>query len=96
MHPNATHVLTGNLTKIAQTLASMRRCLAVVGNVPEFAGGKQKLVVLEDRLESMVLPQLTDALKARNIEMVCARNTFAASIYLTFDFRFVSPFALTN
>lgn len=35
----------GDLQKVADMLATMRRSLKLVGNVPEFAGGLEKLQV---------------------------------------------------
>lgn len=59
---------SGNLPQAAETLAQMRRCLAVVGEVPEFANVKRQLEGLEDRLEGMVQPRLADALTQRKVE----------------------------
>ncbi|KAL3694263.1 hypothetical protein R1sor_007914 [Riccia sorocarpa] len=59
---------SGDLPRAAETLASMRRCLAVVGEVPEFANVKRQLEVLEDRLEAMVQPRLADALSQRKVD----------------------------
>lgn len=53
---------SGDLPRAAETLANMRHCLSAVGEVAEFANIKRQLEVLEDRLDSMVQPQLTDAL----------------------------------
>lgn len=60
---------SGDLLRAAETLANMRRCLAVIGEVPEFANVKRQLDVLEDRLEVMVQPQLSDALSQRKVEV---------------------------
>ncbi|CAM6118369.1 unnamed protein product [Calypogeia fissa] len=59
---------SGDLPRAAETLANMRRCLAVVGEVPEFANVKRQLEVLEDRLEAMVQPRLADALSQRKVD----------------------------
>ncbi|XP_047979344.1 conserved oligomeric Golgi complex subunit 7-like [Salvia hispanica] len=40
----------------------MRHCLAAVGEVAEFVNIRKQLEVLEDRLDTMVQPRLTDAL----------------------------------
>ncbi|GAA0172939.1 hypothetical protein LIER_41425 [Lithospermum erythrorhizon] len=53
---------SGDLPRAAETLANMRHCLSAVGEVAEFANIKRQLEVLEDRLDSMVQPQLTDSL----------------------------------
>ncbi|KAG6402688.1 hypothetical protein SASPL_134892 [Salvia splendens] len=53
---------SGDLPRAAETLANMRHCLAAVGEVAEFANIRKQLEVLEDRLDSMVQPRLTDAL----------------------------------
>eukprot|EP00198_Chlamydomonas_reinhardtii_P012600 XP_001701937.1 component of oligomeric golgi complex 7 [Chlamydomonas reinhardtii] len=44
----------GDLPKVAEILASMRRSLSLVGDVPEFRAGRQKLRALEDRLQTQV------------------------------------------
>ncbi|XP_057805575.1 conserved oligomeric Golgi complex subunit 7 [Salvia miltiorrhiza] len=53
---------SGDLSRAAETLANMRHCLTAVGEVAEFANIRKQLEVLEDRLDSMVQPRLTDAL----------------------------------
>ncbi|KAG9140466.1 hypothetical protein Leryth_016196 [Lithospermum erythrorhizon] len=53
---------SGDLPRAAETLANMRHCLSAVGEVAEFTNIKRQLEVLEDRLDSMVQPQLTDSL----------------------------------
>ncbi|KAJ7562275.1 hypothetical protein O6H91_03G062100 [Diphasiastrum complanatum] len=58
---------SGDLPRVAETLAKMRRCLEVVGEVPEFATVKRQLVGLEDRLEGLVQPRLSDALSQRKL-----------------------------
>eukprot|EP00897_Mesotaenium_endlicherianum_P008784 jgi/Mesen1/7934/ME000422S07085 len=57
-----------DLTRVAETLASMRRCLAVVGEVPEFGDMKRQLATLEDRLQSLVKPELVEALSSHKVE----------------------------
>ncbi|XP_076898633.1 conserved oligomeric Golgi complex subunit 7-like [Bidens hawaiensis] len=53
---------SNDLPRAAETLANMRRCLNAVGEVAEFANIRKQLEVLEDRLDSMVQPRLTDAI----------------------------------
>lgn len=60
---------SGNLPQAAETLASMRHCLSAVGQVAEFANVRKQLEVLEDRLDSMVQPRLTDALTNRKVNI---------------------------
>ncbi|XP_057524780.1 conserved oligomeric Golgi complex subunit 7 isoform X1 [Amaranthus tricolor] len=60
---------SGDLSRAAETLASMRHCLSAVGEVAEFANVRKQLEVLEDRLDAMVQPRLTDALFNRKIEV---------------------------
>ncbi|PNW86446.1 hypothetical protein CHLRE_02g086700v5 [Chlamydomonas reinhardtii] len=52
----------GDLPKVAEILASMRRSLSLVGDVPEFRAGRQKLRALEDRLQTQVEGSLGEAL----------------------------------
>lgn len=59
---------SGDLSQAAETLANMRHCLSVVGEVSEFANVKRQLEVLEDRLEGMVQPRLLDALSNRKVD----------------------------
>ncbi|XP_023753269.1 conserved oligomeric Golgi complex subunit 7 [Lactuca sativa] len=54
-----------DLPRAAETLANMRHCLTAVGEVAEFANIRKQLEVLEDRLDSMVQPRLTDAITNR-------------------------------
>ncbi|KAL1362471.1 hypothetical protein AAHE18_03G083700 [Arachis hypogaea] len=56
---------SGDLPRAAETLANMRHCLSAVGEVAEFANIRKQLEVLEDRLDTMVQPRLTDALSNR-------------------------------
>lgn len=60
---------TGDLPRVAETLANMRHCLSAVGEVAEFANVRKQLEVLEDRLDSMVQPRLTDALTSRKVDV---------------------------
>lgn len=59
---------SGDLARAAETLANMQHCLSVIGEVPEFSNVRQQLEILEDRLEGMVLPKLSDALSQRKVE----------------------------
>ncbi|KAG9452337.1 hypothetical protein H6P81_005241 [Aristolochia fimbriata] len=61
---------SGDLPRAAETLASMRHCLSAVGEVAEFANVRKQLAVLEDRLEEMVQPRLSDALSNRKVDVV--------------------------
>ncbi|KAJ4875828.1 conserved oligomeric Golgi complex component-related protein [Raphanus sativus] len=60
---------SGDLPRAAETLASMRNCLSAVGEVAEFANVRKQLEVLEDRLEAMVQPRLTDALTYHKVDV---------------------------
>ncbi|XP_060189876.1 conserved oligomeric Golgi complex subunit 7 [Lycium barbarum] len=60
---------SGDLPQAAETLANMRHCLSAVGEVAEFANIRRQLEVLEDRLDSMVQPRLTDALSNRKVDV---------------------------
>ena len=55
---------TGNIRSMADTLASMRRGLKVVGSVPEFADAPERVAALETRLETLVWPELVAALES--------------------------------
>ncbi|KAJ0964288.1 hypothetical protein J5N97_029410 [Dioscorea zingiberensis] len=61
---------SGDLPRAAETLANMRHCLSAVGEVAEFANVRKQLEVLEDRLEEMVQPRLSDALLNRKVDAV--------------------------
>ncbi|KAL5701663.1 Golgi transport complex subunit 7 [Ranunculus cassubicifolius] len=61
---------SGDLPQAAETLANMRHCLSAVGEVAEFANVRKQLEVLEDRLEEMVQPRLSEALTKRNVDAV--------------------------
>ncbi|XP_058205143.1 conserved oligomeric Golgi complex subunit 7 [Rhododendron vialii] len=60
---------SGDLPRAAETLANMRHCLSAVGEVAEFANVRKQLEVLEDRLDTMVQPRLTDALSNRKVDV---------------------------
>ncbi|KAH1074800.1 hypothetical protein J1N35_027128 [Gossypium stocksii] len=60
---------SGDLPRAAETLANMRHCLSAVGEVAEFANIRKQLEVLEDRLDTMVQPRLTDALSNRKVDV---------------------------
>ncbi|KAL8160307.1 hypothetical protein V2J09_001844 [Rumex salicifolius] len=60
---------SGDLPRAAETLANMRHCLSAVGEVAEFANVRRQLEVLEDRLDAMVQPRLTDALSNRKVDI---------------------------
>ncbi|GER46531.1 conserved oligomeric Golgi complexcomponent-related / COG complex component-related [Striga asiatica] len=60
---------SGDLPRAAETLANMRHCLTAVGEVAEFANIRKQLEVLEDRLDSMVQPRLTDALTNKKVNV---------------------------
>ncbi|KAK2975825.1 hypothetical protein RJ640_022842 [Escallonia rubra] len=60
---------SGDLPRAAETLANMRHCLSAVGEVAEFANVRKQLEVLEDRLDAMVQPRLTDALTTRKVDL---------------------------
>ncbi|PQQ04351.1 conserved oligomeric Golgi complex subunit 7 [Prunus yedoensis var. nudiflora] len=60
---------SGDLPLAAEHLASMRHCLSAVGEVAEFANIRKQLEVLEDKLDSMVQPRLTDAISNRKVDI---------------------------
>ncbi|GJT15619.1 conserved oligomeric Golgi complex subunit 7 [Tanacetum coccineum] len=60
---------SNDLPRAAETLANMRHCLTAVGEVAEFANIRKQLEVLEDRLDSMVQPRLTDAITNRKVNV---------------------------
>ncbi|XP_062153737.1 conserved oligomeric Golgi complex subunit 7 [Alnus glutinosa] len=60
---------SGDLPRAAETLANMRHCLSAVGEVAEFANVRKQLEVLEDRLDAMVQPRLTEALSKRKVDV---------------------------
>mmetsp|Transcript_24524 Transcript_24524/g.33821 ORF Transcript_24524/g.33821 Transcript_24524/m.33821 type:complete len:803 (+) Transcript_24524:165-2573(+) len=55
-----------DLKKMAQTLNQMTKGLKVVGLVPEFKSGHERVAALEDRLEAVVTPVLSEALATQN------------------------------
>ena len=55
---------TGDVRHIADVLASMRRGLRVVGDVPEFADAPSRAEALEKRVETLARPELVSALAA--------------------------------
>lgn len=57
---------SGDVRALADALASMRRALAVVGGVPEFAAGAARVASLTDSLEALVQPALSSALASRD------------------------------
>ncbi|XVF08464.1 hypothetical protein REPUB_Repub07fG0005500 [Reevesia pubescens] len=60
---------SGDLPRAAETLANMTHCLSAVGEVAEFANIRKQLEVLEDRLDTMVQPRLTDALSNCKVDV---------------------------
>jgi hypothetical protein len=71
---------SGDLPRVAQMLASMRKSLSLVGDVPEFKAGKQKLLVLEDRLQTRVEGGLSDALGASRDEDVRSLSSILLAV----------------
>ncbi|CAI5463800.1 unnamed protein product [Closterium sp. Yama58-4] len=71
---------SGDLPRVAETLANMRRCLEVVGDAPEFAGNKRQLQSLEDRLDQMVQPRLSDALTHSKLDACRSLTGILAAI----------------
>ncbi|CAI7745568.1 unnamed protein product [Closterium sp. NIES-54] len=71
---------SGDLPRVAETLANMRRCLEVVGDAPEFAANKRQLQSLEDRLEQMVQPRLSDALTHSKLDACHSLTGILAAI----------------
>ncbi|XP_078448146.1 conserved oligomeric Golgi complex component-related / COG complex component-like protein [Wolffia australiana] len=61
---------SGDLPRVAETLGNMRHCLSAVGEVAEFANVREQLAVLENRLEELVQPHLSDALSSKNVDSV--------------------------
>ncbi|XP_030940887.1 uncharacterized protein LOC115965730 [Quercus lobata] len=60
---------SGDLPLAAETLANMRHCLSAVKEIAEFANVRKQLEVLEDRLDSMVQPHLTDAISNCRVDV---------------------------
>lgn len=83
----STSLPTGDLPRVADMLAAMSRSLALVGDVPEFREGKQKLAALEDRLQRRVEGRLSDAFNADNSQDVgtLARILLAVGRYTTLE-----------
>jgi len=52
----------GDLPRVAELLASMAASLAIVGDVPEFRGGRARLGALEDALQARLDGTLAEAL----------------------------------
>ena len=57
---------SGNIRNMSESLARMKRGLAVVGDVPEFADGQDKVNAFEHKLEAIVRPALITALESQN------------------------------
>lgn len=57
---------SGNIRNMSEALARMKRALAVVGDVPEFADGQDKVNAFEHKLETIVRPALVTALESNN------------------------------
>ena len=74
---------SGDVPAIASTLATMRRSLILIGDVPEFRGGLQKLEVCHLLSETLRVSQLATNIKCRKSRegglLIC---TFPASIVL--------------
>jgi len=57
---------SGNIRNMSESLARIKRGLAVVGDVPEFADGQDKVDAFEHKLEGVVRPALVMALESQN------------------------------
>jgi len=57
---------SGNIRNMSESLARIKRGLAVVGDVPEFADGQDKVDAFEHKLEGVVRPALIMALESQN------------------------------
>ena len=57
---------SGNIRSMSEALSRMKRGLAVVGEVPEFADGQDKVDAFEHKLEGIVRPALVTALESQN------------------------------
>jgi len=57
---------SGNIRTMSETLSRMKRGLAVVGDVAEFADGQDKVNAFEHKLEGIVRPALITALETQN------------------------------
>ncbi|KAF9601995.1 hypothetical protein IFM89_024541 [Coptis chinensis] len=92
---------SGDLPQVAETLANMRHCLFVaVGEVAEFANVRKQLEVLEDRLEEMLQPRLSEALSlsthTHSDWKKPRRNCSTSTIIYWRDFRFQFGSWLSN
>lgn len=65
----------GDLPRVAEMLSSMRKSLNLVGDVPEFRSGREKLKGLEDRLQSQVEGSLAEALAVKGEEAMAKEET---------------------
>ena len=57
---------SGNIRSMSDALARMKRALAVVGDVPEFADGQDMVNAFEHKLEGIVRPALVTAFESHN------------------------------
>jgi hypothetical protein len=65
----------GDLPRVAEMLSSMRKSLNLVGDVPEFRSGREKLKALEDRLQSQVEGSLGEALSVKGADAMAKEET---------------------
>lgn len=71
----------GDLTRIADALAGIRRGLSIVADtVPEFRNGKARLKALEDRLAAATEKPLIDALRAQRSDEAAGLSNILSSI----------------
>lgn len=70
----------GDVAEMAALLARMRASLALVGHVPEFAGGLQRLSALEDRFQGMVEGSLAAAFAERRGKDVAQLGAMMRSV----------------
>lgn len=70
----------GDVVEIAALLTRMRASLALVGHVPEFAGGLQRLSALEDRFQGMVEGSLATAFSGRRPKDVAQLGAMMHSV----------------
>ena len=69
-----------NVSNMADALVRMKRGLAIVGDVPEFADGRDRIAVLESRLESAARPALLRALEMdKGVNMSSTTNMVSSS-----------------
>jgi len=59
-----------NVQEIAKQIQLTKENLAILGDLPQFSGTKNQLVQLQNRLEGMARPLLSNALENRNSEDV--------------------------